>query len=79
MKNDQFQDVNRLLIHPILQFVLTSSFNFVLKWVFFLGKYQNMEDSGAQSDLRVVVYESLEQKRANKIGVKPLQNFDVTR
>ncbi|KAF6025252.1 hypothetical protein EB796_016462 [Bugula neritina] len=43
------------------------------------GKYQNMEDSGAQSDLRVVVYESLEQKRANKIGVKPLQNFDVTR
>jgi len=45
----------------------------------FLGKYQNMEDSGAQSDLRVVVYESLEQKRANKIGVKPLQNFDVTR
>ena len=38
-----------------------------------------MEASGSGSDLRVIVYESLEQMRASKIGVKPLQGFDVTR
>ncbi|XP_067947527.1 uncharacterized protein [Watersipora subatra] len=40
---------------------------------------EQMDCSGSSSDLRVVVYESLEQRRANKIGVKPLRNFDVTR
>jgi len=38
-----------------------------------------MEATGSNTDLRVIVYESMEQMRASKIGVKPLQGFDVTR